>query len=241
MRFPGTPTGICEPIVCRGGIRMASRWSALRLPIETPRLTLRLPSGKDVPDLRRSFRDPRTARAAGAYLHSRSERNNPALMISRTRREYRRGEHLSLSVILRDPPICVGRVGLRGLDWSHRCVESLSYWIDPKHWSHGYATEASWYLCDAAFRRLAMRRITSSALEENRASLAVHQRLGFVREGRAREAIWVAGKCMDMVLFGLLDRELPPWETVSRRIARGESRRSPVGVLRRPARPRPRR
>ncbi|MDE1822193.1 MAG: GNAT family N-acetyltransferase [Euryarchaeota archaeon] len=196
---------------------MPSRLPALSLPIETPRLSLRLPSRGDLPDLTRSFRDPRTARAAGAYLHSRTERDRPALIVSRTLKEYRRGEHLSLSVVLPDPTTCIGRVGLRDLDWTHRKVQSLSFWIDPKHWGRGYATEAAWYLCDAAFRHLGMRRVGSSALEKNLASLAVHQRLGFVEEGREREAICVKGRCMDMVLFGLLDRELPSWERVSKR------------------------
>ena len=194
---------------------MASRLSNVHLPIGTPRLTLRLPAASDLPSLRRSFRDPRTARAAGAAMHSAAERKDPALMISRTRREYRRGEHLSLSVLLRDPPVCIGRVGLRGLDWTWQKVESLSYWIDPRYWNQGYATEASWHLCEAAFRELGMRRIASSALDRNLASLAVLQRLGFVREGREREAVRVKGRVMDMVLFGILEREFPSWERVS--------------------------
>ena len=194
---------------------MPPRLPDIRLPIETPRLTLRLPSRRDVPDLRRSFRDPRTAIAAGAPLHSRTEMNDPALMVSRTRGEYRRGEHLSLSVVLRDPSICIGRVGLRGLDWTWHKVESLSYWIDPKYWNRGYATEASWFLCDTAFRRLGVRRISSSALDKNLASLSVLKRLGFVEEGREREAVCVKGRCMDMVLYGLLKKELLSWEKVS--------------------------
>ena len=202
---------------------MASQLSKVHLPIETPRLTLRLPSWGDLPALRRSFRDPRTARAAGAAMHPPAERKDPALRISRTRREYRRGEHLSLSVLLRDSPVCIGRVGLRGLDRTRQKVESLSYWIDPRFWNLGYATEASWHLCEAAFRELGMRRIGSSTLDRNFASLAVLQRLGFVRDGREREAVRVKGRVMDMVLFGMLERELPSWERVSQG---GEASRS---------------
>jgi RimJ/RimL family protein N-acetyltransferase len=131
-------------------------------------------------------------------------------MVARTRREYRRGEHLSLSVILREDGRCIGRVGLRGLDWKWRKVESLSYWIDPKYWHRRFATEASWYLCRAAFGPLRMRRVASQALDRNSSSLAVLRRLGFVEEGREREAVCVRGRCMDMVLFGLLRGELRP-------------------------------
>jgi RimJ/RimL family protein N-acetyltransferase len=145
----------------------------------------------------------------GAPLHSAAERRDPQRMVARTVAEYRRGEHLSLSVLHRARGRCIGRVGLRGLDWRWRKVESLAYWIDPGSWNRGYATEASWFLCAAAFHDLGMRRIGSQALEENRASLAVLRRLGFVEEGRERESVCLRGKCMDMVLWGLLTDELP--------------------------------
>jgi [ribosomal protein S5]-alanine N-acetyltransferase len=192
------------------------RLTRVSLPIETPRLRLRLPTARDVPDLRRSFRDPRTARAAGAPLHSREEMRDPAQMVSRTRREYREGTDLSLSAVLRIDGRCIGRVGLRGLDWKYGCVESLSYWIDPRFWNLGYATEASWFLCHAAFRHLGIRRISSSALSPNAASLRVLKKLGFVHEGRQRAAVRVGGRAMDMQLYGLLRGELAPWDRLSR-------------------------
>ncbi len=188
----------------------SSRRSRLKLPIQTPRLTLRLPSNKDVRDLRRSFRNPPTARAVGAPLHTAAETRDPRVMIARTRREFSRGEHLSLSVIHRDSAVCVGRVGLRGLDWKWRKVESLSYWIDPDWWSQGIATEASWYLCDSAFKRLEMRRIASQALRPNGPPLAVLRKLGFVEEGRERQSVCIGSRCVDMVLFGLLRNEFIP-------------------------------
>ncbi len=183
------------------------------LPVETPRLTLRLPNRDDVPDLARSFADPRTARAVGAPLHSEHEMREPEAMVARTRAEFRRDEHLSVSVILRESGRCIGRVGLRGLVWRYQKAESLSYWIDPRHWNRGYATEASYQLCRVGFERLGLRRIGSQALDRNVASLAVLRRLGFVEEGRERRAVCLGGRCMDMVLFGLLRDELPPPES----------------------------
>ena len=131
-------------------------------------------------------------------------------MVTRTRREFNSAEHLSLSVVDRASGLCVGRVGLRGLDWKWRKVESLAYWIDPRWWNRGLATEASWFLCDSAFSRLRMRRIASQALDRNKASLAVLKKLGFVEEGRERQSVWVKGRSMDMILFGLLQEELIP-------------------------------
>jgi [ribosomal protein S5]-alanine N-acetyltransferase len=96
-------------------------------------------------------------------------------------------------------------------------VESLSYWIDPRFWNRGYATEASWFLCHAAFSELGIRRITSSALKPNVASLRVLKKLGFVAEGRQREAVRLRGRSMDMLLYGLLRDELVPWTALAAR------------------------
>jgi [ribosomal protein S5]-alanine N-acetyltransferase len=196
--------------------RARHTWPKLTLPIETPRLLLRLPTLGDVPDLRGSFRDRRTATAVGAPLHSLEERRDPAKMVRRTRAEFRRATDLSLSVILRTDGRCVGRVGLRGIDWNYRTVESLSYWIDPRFWGQGYATEASWFLCHVAFTSLGIRRISSSALEPNVASIRVMRKLGFEAEGRQRQAIRLRGRSMDMRLYGLLRTELMPWRTLAR-------------------------
>jgi [ribosomal protein S5]-alanine N-acetyltransferase len=194
-----------------------TRLYQLSFPILTPRLLLQLPTRRDVPDLRESFRDTRTARALGAPLHSAEEMRNPARLVSRTRRELRNGTDLSLSVIQRSDGRCVGRVGLRGLDWHWRTVESLSYWIDPRFWNQGYATEASWFLCCAAFSRLGLRRISSSALVRNEPSQRVLKKLGFRYEGRQREAVRVRGHFVDMRMYGLLRRELVPWTSIDSR------------------------
>ena len=137
-------------------------------------------------------------------------------MVRRTLEEYARGEHLSLSVVERESGRGIGRVGLRGLDGKWRKVESLSYWMDPGHGGQGLATETSWFLCREAFQRLGVRRISSSALDRNAASLAVLRKLGFVEEGRERQAVVVKGRAMDMVLFGLFRKELVPWRTLAR-------------------------
>jgi [ribosomal protein S5]-alanine N-acetyltransferase len=201
------------------------RLARLSLPIETPRLSLRLPSRRDVTDLRRSFRDRRTARAVGARLHSLEEMRDPARMVRRTRREFREGTDLSLSVIQRNDGRCIGRVGLRGLDWNWRTAESLSYWIDPRFWNRGYATEASWFLCRAGFRQLGLRRIGSSALDSNVASLRVLKKLGFVREGRQRQSVRVAGRSMDMLMYGLLRDEQLSWGSITREAASSPGRK----------------
>ncbi len=55
---------------------------------------------------------------------------------------------------------------------------------------------------------MGMRRIDADVDPRNAASLRCIERLGFVREGFARERWVVAGEVQDSVLLGLLTREL---------------------------------
>ncbi len=99
---------------------------------------------------------------------------------------------------------------MRGLDWKWRRVESRSYWIDPGMGHRGYASEAARVLCHEGFRRLGARRFRPPALEPSGASLAEFRLLGFVEEGREREAVSERGRRKDGILFGPFDRVLAP-------------------------------
>lgn len=58
-----------------------------------------------------------------------------------------------------------------------------------------------------AFDELALRRIEADADPRNAQSLHLLERLGFQREGYARERWHVGGEVCDSVLLGLLRRE----------------------------------
>lgn len=58
-----------------------------------------------------------------------------------------------------------------------------------------------------AFDSWNLHKVCGQAIVENVASIAFHQRLGFVKEGVLREQSKVAGKHSDLVCFGLLKSE----------------------------------
>ncbi|QHT61993.1 GNAT family N-acetyltransferase [Paenibacillus lycopersici] len=80
----------------------------------------------------------------------------------------------------------------------------LGYRMDEKHRSQGYMTEALSHLIAFAFDRLNLHRIEANIMPRNAPSLKVCERLGFRREGLARDYLRIAGQWEDHVHMVLL-------------------------------------
>ena len=70
----------------------------------------------------------------------------------------------------------------------------------------GYGTEAIEWVLDWGFKIAGLHRIAVSCFEWNGAQ-RVYQRLGFMLEGRRREALWYYGGWKDLLEFGMLEEE----------------------------------
>ena len=68
----------------------------------------------------------------------------------------------------------------------------------------GYMTEGFALALDFAFRRLALHRVEANVQPANARSLALVERLGFVREGYSRRYVKIAGRWRDHVRFAML-------------------------------------
>jgi RimJ/RimL family protein N-acetyltransferase len=80
----------------------------------------------------------------------------------------------------------------------------LGFVLGREHWGGGYMTEALTALIDCTFENMGMRRLEAEANPRNTASGRLLRRLGFVREGLARQR-WVSkGAAHDVETFGLL-------------------------------------
>lgn len=83
----------------------------------------------------------------------------------------------------------------------------VGYWIGSSHEGRGLATRATRGLIGHAFGELGRHRVTICVAPENTRSRAIPERLGFVQEGVLREAGRTGGGLVDLVVYGLLDRE----------------------------------
>ncbi|MCI4351549.1 MAG: GNAT family N-acetyltransferase, partial [Thermoplasmata archaeon] len=93
----------------------------------------------------------------------------------------------------------------------------IGYWLGQSYRGQGFATEAVTTIVRAAFRWPATHRIVAYTFTHNRLSQAVLRRVGFRREGLAREAFLKDGRWIDDVQFALLRRE---WLSRGRRTPR---------------------
>jgi RimJ/RimL family protein N-acetyltransferase len=89
-------------------------------------------------------------------------------------------------------------------------------------WGHGYGTEATRLMVAHAFGTLGLHRIALSVFEFNERAIRAYARVGFLTEGRAREAVWRDGRWWDELSMSLL---APEWAARRRGGVAGPARR----------------
>ena len=104
--------------------------------------------------------------------------------------------------------VLVGRGALFHVDDLARSAE-VGLWILPEHQGKGYGRDVLRVLLEYAFRTRNLRRVGLETLAGNTPALRCYTAVGFVEEGRRREAAWVEGAYDDMVLMSVLRAE---WE-----------------------------
>jgi GNAT superfamily N-acetyltransferase len=94
-------------------------------------------------------------------------------------------------------------------------------------WGHGYGSEATRLMVDHAFGALGLHRVALLVFAFNERAIRAYQRVGFVVEGRARQAIWRDGQWWDEIHMSVLE---PDW-----RAARWQERAAADGRAGAPA------
>ncbi|MFC5066682.1 GNAT family N-acetyltransferase [Flaviflagellibacter deserti] len=81
---------------------------------------------------------------------------------------------------------------------------TLGYWMGEQFAGKGHMTAAVRAVVPFVFDRLALRRIEAACLPTNTASIRLLEKVGFVREGYARQYLCIDGIWQDHLLFALL-------------------------------------
>ena len=115
---------------------------------------------------------------------------------------------LSLGIFRKDT--LIGGIGFVLFDWKSRKTE-IGYWIDKAEEGRGIITRSTVALIEYAFDKLKLNRVEIRCSAENRRSAAIPERLGFVREGRLRQAEYRNGRLHDFYVFGLLADDERVW------------------------------
>ncbi|MBP8879993.1 MAG: GNAT family protein [Dermatophilaceae bacterium] len=104
----------------------------------------------------------------------------------------------------------VGEVVLFELHEEHEAMTFRIALVGPEVFDRGYGTDATRLVRDFAFGPLGLRRLSLDVDAANERARRVYRRLGFVEEGRRREARLVDGEWHDVIDMALLSSDPRP-------------------------------
>ena len=113
-----------------------------------------------------------------------------------------------LAVTLKSSNQLIGNCGIR-MGAPNALQADIGYELDPKHWNHGYATEAAHTIVDFGFSHFDLHRVWSWCVADNAGSAHVLEKLGMRLEGRLRENEHYRGRWWDTLMYAILADE---WE-----------------------------
>lgn len=101
----------------------------------------------------------------------------------------------------------IGYIRLSGIGWTNRSA-SLSIGIgDPNDQGKGYGSEAIEMILKYAFNELNLNRVSLVVYSYNAKAMRLYERLGFVEEGRKRQAVYHDGRYSDEIGMAILREE----------------------------------
>jgi ribosomal-protein-serine acetyltransferase len=97
----------------------------------------------------------------------------------------------------------LGRIGIYKID-THNRIGEIGYWIAADAQGRGIITQACQAMIGYCFDTLQLNRIEIKCATENVKSQAIPERLGFVQEGILRQAEFLHGRFVDLVLYAMV-------------------------------------
>ncbi|KAJ5837101.1 hypothetical protein N7447_003127 [Penicillium robsamsonii] len=118
---------------------------------------------------------------------------------------------------------CVSVVSLTGPGYAHHRNAMIAISLADGFRGKGYGGETINWALDWAFQHVGLHRVTIGAFSFNHDALKLYRKLGFVDEGREREAVYHCRAWHDVVNLSMLEHE---WE-VLRGIVPDQTDRTP--------------
>lgn len=113
----------------------------------------------------------------------------------------------AMAIHLRDTDRLIGSCALSQLDGDNGSALFHITIGEKDCWGRGFGTEATRLMVDHAFGALGLHRVGLAVFAFNERAIRAYRRVGFVEEGRAREAIWRDGSFWDEIQMSILERE----------------------------------
>jgi RimJ/RimL family protein N-acetyltransferase len=122
-------------------------------------------------------------------------------------------DSLAMAIHRRDDERLIGTCALSQLDADNGSALFHITIGEKDTWGHGYGTAATRLMIDHAFVGLGLHRVGLTVFSFNERAIRSYRSVGFVVEGRAREAIWREGRWWDEISMSILDGD---WQAMPR-------------------------
>ncbi len=110
------------------------------------------------------------------------------------------------AIVLKTNNKMIGTIEL--YNYYYHFKAELGYSVNPSYWGKGYATEAAQTVIAYGFEFLNLKRIEVGTFIDNFQSQRVCEKLGFIKEGIARNGyVRYDGKIFDKLIFGMTNKE----------------------------------
>ncbi len=103
--------------------------------------------------------------------------------------------------------LLIGNCSLYNLDTKNRSAELGIVIGEKPYWGKGYGSDATCLILRFAFMELNLNRISLSVFGFNERAVRAYEKVGFVHEGIARQAVFREGRYHDLYLMAVLRDE----------------------------------
>lgn len=101
----------------------------------------------------------------------------------------------------------IGATGLEGIEWLNRSAEFGIFIGEKILWNKGYGSEATRLMLKHGFETLNLNRIFLRVYETNPRAVRAYEKVGFVKEGLMRDAVYRNGCYINALLMSVLRSE----------------------------------
>ena len=129
-------------------------------------------------------------------------------------------DSLTLAVHLRAKDRLIGSCAFSQLDGDNGSALFHITIGEKDQWGHGYGTEATRLMLAHAFTSMGLHRVSLAVFAFNERAIRSYEKVGFVVEGRARDAIYRDGRYWDEIDMSMLESE---WRATQASDGRGAS------------------
>ena len=103
--------------------------------------------------------------------------------------------------------IFVGNCGLFSIDWVNRYAEIGIHIGEKGYWNQGYGTKAIRLILKHGFDNLNLHRLWLRVYKNNTRAIRTYEKAGFTEEGKFRQAQYLDGKYVDVMIMSMLKTE----------------------------------